>query len=184
MATTKAATTKTTTTRTATTKAASARTATARRGNTAVIDAKATTKVGSVQADAVVDLARVRKPFYAYVGVADLAVSKLRTLPVYYTVGVQTGKHQVSTAADSVKSLPIVVREQITGLPDKAKGTYADLVKRGQKLVKTVRNNPNTQAAVSQAKTARSQAKGAATSVRRSVGSATKTAEATAKKVG
>jgi hypothetical protein len=163
---------------------ATAKTATARTSKTAVVDAKASTKAGSVQADAVIDLTRVRKPFYAYVGVADLAVAKLRTLPVYYAAGVQTAQAQVSTARGSVKTLPVVVREQITSLPDKAKGTYADLVKRGEKLVKIVRNNPNTQAAVTQAKTARSQAKGAATSVRRSVSSANKAAEATAKKTG
>jgi len=77
-----------------------------------------------------------------------------------------------------------VVREQLTSLPDKAKGTYAELVKRGEKLVKTVRNNPSAKAAVTQAKTARSQAKGAATSVRRSVNSAEKAASTTAAKVG
>jgi hypothetical protein len=172
------------TTKTATTKTVSTKAATARRGNTAVVDAKATTKVGTVQADAVIDLARVRKPFYAYVGVADLAVATLRTLPVYYSVGVQTAQSQVNTARDSVKTLPVVVRDQLTSLPDKAKGTYADLVKRGEKLVKTVRNNPNTKVAVAQAKTARAQAKGAATSVRRSASSAEKVASATANKVG
>jgi hypothetical protein len=163
---------------------ATTKTATARRGNTAVVDSKTTTKVGTVQTDAVIDLARVRKPFYAYVGVADLAVAKLRTLPVYYSAGVQTAQSQVNTARGSVKTLPVVVREQLTSLPDKAKGTYADLVKRGEKLVKTVRSNPNTKAAVTQAKTARSQAKGAATSVKRSVRSANKAAETTAPKVG
>lgn len=172
------------TTRTATTKTVTTKTATARRGKTAVVDTKASTKAGSVQADAVIDLARVSKPFYAYVGVADLAVAKLRTLPVYYTVGVHMAEAQVTSARGSVKTLPVAVREQLTSLPDKAKGTYADLVKRGEKLVKTVRNNPNAQAAVSQAKTARSQAKGAATSVKRSVRSANKAAETTAPKVG
>jgi hypothetical protein len=174
----------TTATKTVRTKAGTAKTATARRGNTAVVDAKATTKVGTVQADAVVDLARVRKPFYAYVGVADLAVATLRTLPVVYSVGVQTAQSQVNSARGSVKTLPVAVLEQLTSLPDKAKGTYADLAKRGEKLVKTVRNNPNTQVAVAQAKTARSQAKGAATSLRRSTSSAEKVASATASKIG
>lgn len=163
---------------------ATAKTTTVRRGNTAVVDAKARTKVGTVQADAVIDIARVRKPFYAYVGVADLAVAKLRTLPDYYTAGVHTAQSQVNTARGSVKTLPVVVREQISSLPDKAKGTYADLVKRGEKLVKTVRNNPNTEAAVAQAKTARAQVKGATTSARRSASSAEKVAEATASKIG
>jgi hypothetical protein len=150
---------------------ATAKTTTARTGGVAVTDA-------------VIDLTRVSKPFYAYVGVADLAVSKLRTLPDFYAAGLHTAQAQVSTARGSVKTLPVIVREQLTSLPDKAKGTYSDLVKRGEKLVKTVRNNPNAKAAVTQAKTARSQAKGAATSVRRSVNSAEKAAGATAAKIG
>jgi len=163
---------------------ATAKANTTRVGNSAVIDAKATTKTGSVEADAVIDLNRVRKPFYAYVGVADLAVEKLRALPEVYVSGVNTAQAQVNTAREQVKTLPVVVREQLSTIPTKARTAYADLVTRGQKLVTTVRNNPNTKAAVQQAKTARSQAKGAATSARRSVSSAEKAAEATAAKTG
>lgn len=163
---------------------ATAKANTARSGNTAVIDAKARTKSGSVDADAVIDLNVVRKPFYAYVGVADLAVEKLRALPEVYVSGVNTAQAQVNTAREQVKTLPVVVREQLNTLPTKARETYADLVNRGQKLVTSVRNNPNTKAAVRQAKTARSQAKGATTSARRSVSSAEKAAEAAASKTG
>jgi len=131
-----------------------------------------------------IDLERVRKPFYAYVGVADLAVEKLRTLPEVYIQGVNNAQAQVNQARGSVKTLPETVREQLQTLPTKAKGTYADLVERGQKLVDWVRNNPSTKAAVKQAKTAQSQAKGAATSVRRSVKSAEKAAEDTVAKTG
>jgi hypothetical protein len=146
--------------------------------------AKARAKVGSVDPSTLIDLEKVRKPLYAYVGVADLAVEKLRTLPEVYTQGVNTAQAQVNHARGSVKTLPESVREQLQTLPAKAKDTYADLVQRGQKLVESVRNNANTKAAVKQAKTARSQAKGAATSVRRSVQSAEKAAEDTATKTG
>jgi len=170
---------------------ATAKTTTTRTRSTATATAKARTKPASVDATAVVDLDRVRKPFYAYVGVADLAVEKLRALPEVYTHGFNTAQAQVSQARGSVKSLPDNVREQLQALPNqlqalpaKARGTYADLVKRGEKLVTSVRNNPNTKAALKQAKTARSQAKGAATSVRRTVSSVEKVAEATAAKAG
>lgn len=163
---------------------ATAKATTTRTRSTATVDAKARTKAGSVKADAVVDLNSVRSPFYAYVGVADLAVEKLRTLPDFYAARVQDAQEQVNIARGSVKTLPDSVREQLSALPNKAKGTYTQLVKRGEKLVKTVRNNPNTQAAIKQAKTARSQAKGAATSVRRAAGSAEKAAESTAAKTG
>jgi uncharacterized phage infection (PIP) family protein YhgE len=163
---------------------ATAKANTARAGNSAVIDAKASSKAGSVDADAIIDLNRVRKPFYAYVGVADLAVEKLRALPEVYVQGVNTAQAQVNTAREQVKTLPDLVREQLTTLPTKARSTYDGLVNRGQKLVTSVRNNPNTKAAVRQARTARTQAKGATTSARRSAASAEKAAEAAAAKTG
>lgn len=163
---------------------ATTKTTTTRTRSTATASTKARTKPAAVDATAVIDLDRVRKPFYAYVGVADLAVEKLRALPEVYTHGFSTAQAQVNQARGSFKHLPDNVREQLSALPKKASGTYSDLVKRGQKLVKTVRDNPNTQAAVRQAKTARAQAKAAATSARRSVSSAQHAAEGTAAKVG
>jgi ElaB/YqjD/DUF883 family membrane-anchored ribosome-binding protein len=163
----------------ATTKATTTRTR-----STATASAKARTKPATVETTAVIDLDRVRKPFYAYVGVADLAVEKLRALPEVYTQGFTTAQAQVNHARGSFKTLPESVREQISALPKKAGESYAELVSRGHKLVTTVRNNPNTKAAVRQAKTARAQAKGAATSVRRSVNSTSRVVESTAAKVG
>jgi hypothetical protein len=174
------ATAKTTTTRTRSTASAASTAST-----------KARTKPATVDATAVIDVDRVRRPFYAYVGVADLAVEKLRALPEVYSHGFTTAQAQVNQARGSVKNLPDSVRgqletlpTQLQALPAKARGTYADLVKRGHKLVTSVRNNPNTKAAIKQAKTARAQAKGAATSVRRAAGSVEKVAESTAAKVG
>jgi hypothetical protein len=119
----------------------------------------------------VVDVNRVSKPLYAYVGIADLAVEKLRTLPEAYAQSVSSTQAQVR---GSVKTLPIVVRGQLTALPNKAKDTYADLVERGHQLISTLQNNPGAKAALKQAKTARAQAKGATTSAFRSVKSAEK----------
>ncbi|HEX4015704.1 MAG TPA: hypothetical protein VHX15_03120 [Frankiaceae bacterium] len=174
---------KTTTTRTRTTTRAPRATAAA--------SAKAQTKPVTVETTAVVDLDRVRKPFYAYVGVADLAVEKLRELPSFYSQGFTNAQAQVNQARGSVKGLPESVRSQLEtiptqlqALPAKARGTYADLVKRGHKLVTSVSNNPSTKAAVKQAKTARAQAKGAATSIRRAAGAAEKAVESNATKVG
>jgi hypothetical protein len=174
---------------------ATAKTTTTRTRSTATASAKARTKPAAVDATAVIDLDRVRKPFYAYVGVADLAVEKLRALPEVYSHGFSTAQAQVHQARGSVKNLPDNVREQVReqletlpnqlqALPAKARGTYADLVKRGHKLVTSVRNNPSTKAALKQAKTARAQAKGAATSVRRTVSSVEKAVEDNATKVG
>jgi ElaB/YqjD/DUF883 family membrane-anchored ribosome-binding protein len=161
-----------------------AKATTTRTPRATTVNAKASTKAAAVDAGAAIDLDRVRKPFYAYVGVADLAVEKLRSLPEVYVHGVNTAQAQVQQARGSVKTLPGTVREQLTSLPSKASSTYAELVKRGEKLVTTVRNNPNTKLAVKQAKTARTQAKAATTSVRRSVSSAEKAAEETVATTG
>ena len=143
---------------------ATAKTTTTRTRSTATASAKARTKPATVDATAVVDLDRVRKPFYAYVGVADLAVEKLRALPEVYVHGVTTAQAQVTQARGSFKSLPDSVREQLQALPTrrprKARGTYADLVKRGQKLVTPCATTPTPRPPSSQAKTARAQAKG------------------------
>lgn len=166
-----------------TAKATTTRTRTPR-ASTAKAKATASTKAGSVDASAVIDLNKVSKPLYAYVGAADLAVEKVRTLPSAYVSSVKSAQAQVSQATDSVRTFPNTVLESISALPSKAKGTYADLVKRGHKLVGVVSKNPNTQIAAKQAKTARAQAKGAATSVRRSattVSKQAKTARAQAK---
>jgi hypothetical protein len=131
----------------------------------------------TVGAETTVDLDRVRKPFYAYVGVAELAARLLRALPDAYTTG-------VTDSVDAVKTLPIVVRGQLAGIPAKARDAYTDLADRGQKLVTSVLNSASTKAAVEQVKTARSQVKGAATSVRKAAGATEKAAESAADKIG
>jgi len=163
---------------------ATAKTTTTRTSSSAAASAKAETKAGSVDASAAIDLDRVRKPFYAYVGVADLAVEKLRALPEVYSDGFKSAQAQVSQARGSVKTLPVTVREQFDALPAKARGTYDDLVSRGQKLITTVRKNASAKAAVRQAKTAGSQVKGALTSARSSVKSAEQAVEDTVAEVG
>lgn len=150
--------------------------------STATTDTKPRSKAVATKSSTpdVVDVNRVSKPLFAYVGVADLAVEKLRALPEAYAQGVKSSvssaQAQVNQARGSVKTFPIVVRGQITALPNKAKDTYAELVERGHKLITTVQNNPSTQAALKQAKAARAQAKGATTSALKSVKSAEKAA--------
>lgn len=162
---------------------ATAKTTTTRTRSTTTAS-KARTKPAAVDATTVIDLDRVRKPFYAYVGVADLAVEKLRALPEVYSHGFTTAQAQVKNLPESVREQIETLPDQLQALPAKARGTYADLVKRGEKLVTSVRNNPNTKAAIKQAKTARAQAKSAATSVRRAATSAEKAAESVAANVG
>jgi hypothetical protein len=108
-----------------------------------------------------------KQALYAVAGVADLAVSSLRHLP---------------QEAEKLRNR----------LPDDAVRTYGNLVKRGEALVKTVRDSRSTQQAaratriaVSTTKAARTRATGGARSARAGARGATTTvrraAEADAK---
>jgi len=62
--------------------------------------------------------------------------------------------------------------------------SYEDLAKRGEKLVTSVRRSAYTSRAVDQAKSARSQVKAAATSVRKTASATTEASKAGARKIG
>jgi hypothetical protein len=62
--------------------------------------------------------------------------------------------------------------------------TYADLAKRGEKLVTSLRKSAYTRRAVDQAKTARSQVKSAVTSIKKTADATATATKAAAKKVG
>jgi hypothetical protein len=118
-----------------------------------------------------------KQALYAVAGVADLAVSAIRQLP---------GE-----------------AEKLRGrLPDEAVRTYGNLVKRGETLVKSVRNSRSTQQAVratrvavnstkaartraaSGARSTRTGARGASTTVRRAAQADVEATKDAARKVG
>ena len=63
-------------------------------------------------------------------------------------------------------------------------GTYSEFANRGEKLVSSIRKDPETQEAVGQAKTAKSQVKAARTSVKKAVDEAGDAVEAAGNKIG
>jgi|GEM_PF-3012945 len=123
-------------------------------------------------------LAEVRKPLYAYVGAADLAVEKLRALPASagtevrrlsdrvggLTVEAAKVPTQVST---TVRALPETVGAQLSGLQGRAAQLYNAWVDRGERRVTEIRRSPTTEEAVTRTKTAVSRTKAAGTSARR-----------------
>jgi hypothetical protein len=156
--------------------------------DTLVVDATAASKKGGViDADVEVNLSAVRRPLYAYVGAADFAVEKLRDLPAVSAQRVQEVQASVkqvqAQAAEQAKARRAAVREQLNELPNKARAYYTDFVVRGQKLVTNLRNNPEAQNAVNEAKAAVSEVKDAGTHAKRATKSGEKAAERTADKV-
>jgi hypothetical protein len=123
-------------------------------------------------------MTEVTKPLFAYVGAADLAVEKLRTLPA--TAGTEVRRlsdrvgeltveavkvpTQVST---TVRGLPETVGAQLSGLQGRATQLYNAWAHRGAQRVTEIRRNPATEEAFTRTKTAVSRTKAASTSARR-----------------
>ncbi len=110
------------------------------------------------------------KPFYASVGVVDLAVEKTRELPT----------DLVAKAAILLPKTTALVAE----MPTRITGRYADLVTRGEKLVGTIRKAPSTKVATDQVKSAQAKAKAATTSAAKAVKATAKAVEKAADEVG
>jgi len=96
---------------------------------------------------------------YAPLGAGQLLVEKTRELAI--------------KAADTAKG-------QRKGIAK----SYSNLAQRGEKLVSSVRKSAYTRRAVDQMKTARTQVKGATTSVRKAAGGTAQASKAAARKVG
>ncbi|OAA26398.1 hypothetical protein UG55_101662 [Frankia sp. EI5c] len=124
-----------------------------------------------------------RKPLYASVGAADLAVEKLLTLPAAYGTEVRRLSDRVSQipaqaarvpvqVSSAVLALPITVGAQISGLQGRATELYNTFASRGEKRVAGIRRSPATEEAVKRTRTAASQTRAARTSTRRAAGAA------------
>lgn len=123
-------------------------------------------------------ITEMARPLFAYVGAADLAVEKLRTLPA--TAGTEVRRlsdrvgeltveavkvpTQVST---TVRGLPQTVSAQLSGLPGRATQLYNAWADRGEKRVTEIRRSPATEEAFTRTKTAVSRTRAARTSAMR-----------------
>jgi hypothetical protein len=125
-------------------------------------------------------LSEVRKPLFASVGAADLAVEKLFALPTAYStevkklsdrvVGLPTQAAKVPAQVQiAVRSLPATVGSQLADLQGRATQLYNSFADRGEKRVSSIRRNPATREAVIRTKTAMSQTMAARVSGRRAL---------------
>lgn len=102
------------------------------------------------------------QPLYAAAGAGDLAVAKLREIPTEYA------RLQDQAKKVDASTLRVTVEDYSTRTAGKALSAYGDLVNRGEKLVTGIRRQQATQDLAEQFGTARSQAKGARTTARKS----------------
>lgn len=127
-------------------------------------------------------------PFFAAVGVTDLAVEKVRDARVRATTfSTELSADLEPTAlqaratkvADQVKEIPAVAINQSMVFGGKVSEGYDDLANRGKSLVNRIRKQKSTQDLVDQANTTVAQAKGAVTATRNAAVQVERSAKAT-----
>ena len=137
------------------------------------------------------DLDEARKPLFAVVGVADLALEQVKELPSLYAAEAKKATERVGDVPAVVKTLPAKVedfRTEVEGYAKKAgeqaTDLYAKLAVRGERLVTQIRRQPSTQAAVAEGKEAVRKAEAAAVAAKKSAKAGEQAVEDAAAKLG
>ena len=126
------------------------------------------------------DAEQAKKPLFAYVGVADLAIERVKDIPAELT----EASKKVQALVAEVPALPATVRTNVEKVSEKATDLYTKLTIRGERLVTQIRRQPATEAAIAEGKEAVRKAEAAATAARKSVKAGEKAVEGAASKIG
>ena len=134
------------------------------------------------------DVEQAKKPLFAYVGVADLAIERAKEIPAELTVATSnvTKKAQALLAEvpAQVTALPVTVRTNVEKASEKATDLYTKLTIRGERLVTQIRRQPATEAAIAEGKEAVKKAEAAATAAKKSVKAGEKAVADASAKIG
>ena len=134
------------------------------------------------------DAEAAKKPLFAYVGVADLAIERAKEIPAELTeVTNKAAKKAQSLVAEvpaQVTGLPVAVRSNVEKATERATDLYTKLTLRGERLVGQIRRQPATEAAIAEGKEAVRKAEAAATAAKKSVKAGEKAVEDAAAKIG
>jgi hypothetical protein len=133
-----------------------------------------------VKAEARVPLSEVRKPLYASVGAADLAVEKLPALPSTTTAEVKKLSDRMTALparmpnqlGSAVRAIPGAVTGQLSELQGRATQIYNEFADRGEQRVANIRRSPATREAVNRTRTAVRETRAARTSARKAADAA------------
>lgn len=129
-------------------------------------------------------LAEVRKPAYAYVGVADLALEQVKDLPGRSVATAREVQARLAEVPTRVRTLPAQVEERLQRTTGRAGRAYTVLALRGERLVTSIRRQPATEAAVEEGKEAVRKVEAAADAARRSVRAGEQALKDAAEKLG
>ncbi len=144
---------------------------------------------------AAIDLKKARKPLFAAVGVADLAIEQAKEVPADVTAEAKKVQARLTntttTVPAAVKTFPTQVKDlrgevetRVAKVTGQATDLYAKLAVRGERLVTQIRRQPATEAAIAEGKEAVRKAEAAATAAKRSVKAGEKAVEGAAAKLG
>ena len=130
------------------------------------------------------DADQAKKPLFAYVGVADLAIERVKDIPAELTEASKKAQAVLAEVPAQIQTLPVTVRTNVEKVSEKATDLYAKLTIRGERLVTQIRRQPATEAAIAEGKEAVRKAEAAATAARKSVKAGEKAVEGAANKIG
>jgi len=139
----------------------------------------------------VVTFDEVKKPVFAFSGLADLAIEQVKDVPAAYVAEVKKAQGRLAEVPAAVKTLPTQVKglrgevgSRVAKATEQANEFYAALAIRGQRRVTQIRRQPATEVAIAEGKQAVKKAEAAATSAKLSVKASEKAVAAAARKLG
>jgi hypothetical protein len=174
---------------TATTPKTTAQADVSKTGDTVVAQGRFTVKnLPSIDLPA---LEEARKPLFAVVGVADLAIEQAKDLPAEYAAVAKKAQERLAEVPAVVRTLPEQaksfrgeVETRVAKVTEQATDLYASLAVRGERLVTAIRRQPATEAAIAEGKEAVRKAEAAAVAARKSAKAGEKAVEDAAAKIG
>ena len=129
-------------------------------------------------------LSEVRKPAFAAVGVADLALEQVKDVPADVAAEARRVQARLAEVPAAVRTLPVRVETRVAQVQETATDLYAKLAIRGERLVTQIRRQPATEAAIAEGKEAVRKAEAAAVAARNSVRAGERAVEDAASKLG
>ena len=133
----------------------------------------------------------VRKPAFAFAGLADLAIEQVKDAPAAYVAEVRKAQERLAEVPSAVRTIPSQVKDlrsevgtRVAQATEQAGDLYAALAIRGERLVTQIRRQPATEAAIAEGREAVKKAEAAAVAARNSARAGEKAVADAASKVG
>ena len=131
-----------------------------------------------------IDLTEAKKPLFAALGVADLALAQVKEVPADLSAEAKRVQTVVEGLPTQVKDLRATAEAKLSAAQTAATDFYAKLAVRGERLVTQIRRQPATEAAIAEGKEAVKKAEAATVAAKKSVKAGEKAVEGAAAKIG